>query len=467
MCRRLVVIVCLLIAARWGDALTAEHRSNNRYVKLPVVHSTNQQVFSKVYQNKRDVSTVPLAKRADVAYYARLNIGSPPQPVYVQLDTGSFELWVNPDCSNLKGMSEVRFCRAVGQYDPSSSSTSAELTTGKILKYGIGSAYIRYVTDTIGLAGTDTILKDVQFGVAIETVDEFAGILGIGHGENITIRYRNMVDQLAAQGATNTKAFSLALGSKDEQEGVIVFGGLDTSKFAGTLQTQPIIAAKHSPDGVQRYWIDMASLTLVPPSGEPVEYINTTMTVFLDSGSTLTLLPTELADTIAADFGAGPANELGFYTVDCDLNNQPGMLDFGFNGVTIHVPYRELVREVLTDAGVECFLGISPSTKFSLLGDTMLRSAYAVFDQTNSAIHLAQYTNCGSNEREITANTNFTATTGDCQHPDLLSPAGNWGSASGMDESDSKASAHIRADLVSWAAFWAIVYTSILSNRIF
>jgi hypothetical protein len=88
--------------------------------------------------------------------------------------------------------------------------------------------------------------------VAFDTIDEFAGILGIGHGENVTIRYKNMVDQLASQGVTNTKAFSLALGSKDEQEGVIIFGGLDTSKFTGALQTQPIIPAINAPDGVPR-----------------------------------------------------------------------------------------------------------------------------------------------------------------------------------------------------------------------
>lgn len=83
-------------------------------------------------------------------------------------------------------------------------------------------------------------------------MDEFSGILGIGHGENVTIRYKNVVDQLADQGVTNTKAFSLALGSKSEQEGVIIFGGLDTSKFTGTLRTQPIIPARNAPDGVPR-----------------------------------------------------------------------------------------------------------------------------------------------------------------------------------------------------------------------
>lgn len=247
---RLLSYLYLAVAARCSDVLSSERRGH-RYVKLPVVHSTNPQVFAKVYDDEH-IATIPLAKRADVAYYAKLNIGTPPQPIFVQLDTGSFELWVNPDCSTLQGISDVRFCKAVGHYDPSSSSSAIELSLTKTLRYGIGGANIQYVVDTVGLAGTDALLQDVQFGVALDTVDEFSGILGIGHGENMTIRYKNVIDQLADQGVTHTKAFSLALGSKSEQEGVIIFGGLDTSKFTGTLQAQPILPAINAPDGVPR-----------------------------------------------------------------------------------------------------------------------------------------------------------------------------------------------------------------------
>ncbi|KAI0597604.1 aspartic peptidase domain-containing protein [Biscogniauxia sp. FL1348] len=400
------------------DSVSVERRDAH-FVKLPVVHSTNRNVFSDIWDNKRAITTVPLANRSDVAYYAKLAIGTPPQEVYVQLDTGSFELWVNPDCSNLQGSADVRFCQAVGHYDPSSSSSAVKVAGTKTLRYGIGSASIQYVVDNIGLADTGAQLQGVQFGVAIDTVDEFSGILGIGHGENVTIRYKNFVDQLADQGVTDTKAFSLALGSKNEEEGVIIFGGMDTGKFTGTLQTLPIIPAEQSPDKVPRYWVNMTSLSLTPPSGQRKQYANTSMTVFLDSGATLTLLPTFLANSIAADFGATTTDTNGFYSVDCSLNDLPGTLDFAFDGVTIQVPYNELVRELQTSFGTQCFLGISPSDEFALLGDTMLRSAYAVFDQTNNAIHLAQYVNCGTNEIEITAQTNMSATAGDCAAPDL------------------------------------------------
>jgi hypothetical protein len=254
----------------------------------------------------------------------------------------------------------------------------------------------------------------LQFGAATATVDEFSGILGIGHGENVTIRYKNFVDELQSQGVTATKAFSLALGSKSEKAGVIIFGGIDTGKFAGTLQTQPIIPPASAPDGVPRYWINMNYMSLTPPSGNTKKYVNSTMPVFLDSGATLTLLPQALADSIAADFGSTGADANGFYEVDCSLNDLPGTVDFAFPGVTIQVSYAEMIRELRTTSGTQCYLGISPNAQFVLLGDTMLRSAYAVFDQTNSAIHLAQYANCGTNEIEITASTNASQITGQC-----------------------------------------------------
>lgn len=72
----------------------------------------------------------------------------------MQLDTGSFELWVNPNCSNLDAATDRRFCNAVGHYDAAASSTAVELDETQTLQYGIGSAEIQYVVDDISLSGT-------------------------------------------------------------------------------------------------------------------------------------------------------------------------------------------------------------------------------------------------------------------------------------------------------------------------
>jgi hypothetical protein len=91
-----------------------------------------------------------------------VDIGNPAQTNYVQLDTGSFELWVNPDCSNLGASTDVRFCKAVGSYNPSSSSSAVITQSTKILKYGIGQANIQYIQDDITFGTSKFVLLRVS-----------------------------------------------------------------------------------------------------------------------------------------------------------------------------------------------------------------------------------------------------------------------------------------------------------------
>lgn len=390
-------------------------------ITLPVIHA------HRPVLDKRAVE-VHVENRSDVSYYAQLNIGTPPQTVYAQIDTGSFELWVNPDCSNVAS-SDRRFCNAIGFYNPRSSSSSSTTQESAMLRYGIGSANVSYFKDSIALPGAASAMKQVQFGVASASVDEFSGILGIGAGQGFNTDYPNFVDELAAQGVTKTKAFSLALGSKAEEEGVIIFGGVDTAKFQGTLAELPIVPARQSPDGVARYWVRMKSIALSPPQGKSTTLGQTDMTVFLDSGSTLTLLPEQVVQDIARGLGSSGMDGSGFYVVDCDLASQAGTVDFAFDGVTISVPYSELIRQV-SSSPPQCYLGMMGSTEFALLGDTFLRSAYAVFDLTGNSIHLAQYTNCGSKVQAITSSSALQGLSSTCNGESESSSSGSPASSS-------------------------------------
>lgn len=261
-------------------------------------------------------------------------------------------------------------------------------------------------------------MKDIKFGMATNTVDEFAGMLGLGYGEGVNLGYKNFVDQLAEQDITDTKAFSLALGDKQEQEGVIIFGGLDRGKFTGTLHTLPVIPPEDAPDGAGRYWVDLQYIAHTHDSGKTFRYPDSATAVFLDSGATLSLLPHDLADSIASDFQSLGIDDTGLYVVDCALDETPGTLDFAFDGITIHVPHDELVRQFVDTEGNDvCYLGIGRSEDFVLLGDSMLRSTYAVFDQENYAVHIAQYVNCGNNVMEVTSDTDIGTIEGDCDRP--------------------------------------------------
>ncbi len=78
-----------------------------------------------------------------------VGIGTPPQRVLVTIDTGSYELWVNPKCI---GSPDARLCGTYGHYYPQVSNTSSYLGGGFKVTYGTGEAAGTYYTDTVKFA---------------------------------------------------------------------------------------------------------------------------------------------------------------------------------------------------------------------------------------------------------------------------------------------------------------------------
>jgi hypothetical protein len=56
-------------------------------------------------------------------------------------------------------------------------------------------------------------LPTTQFGVGTSSATVYSGVMGVSFGYGINQLYNNVIDQLAADGKTNSKLFSLALGS--------------------------------------------------------------------------------------------------------------------------------------------------------------------------------------------------------------------------------------------------------------
>jgi hypothetical protein len=83
-----------------------------------------------------------------------VQLGTPGQTVVVQIDTGSAELWVDPQCATA-AESQQALCQNYGYYDPDSSSSAqgpADETGG--VAYGDGSnATFAYFQDTVTLGG--------------------------------------------------------------------------------------------------------------------------------------------------------------------------------------------------------------------------------------------------------------------------------------------------------------------------
>ena len=198
---------------------------------------------------------------------------------------------------------------------------------------------------------------------------------------------------MVAQGLIKSRAFSLDLRGVDNPTGSIIFGGIDTGKFIGNLVKLPMLPASQTPLGAYRYYVTMTGIGVTFPDGQVVRSDEITVPVFLDSGGTFSQLPPEIVQALASVFTNAVLTRDGYWLVPCGVTEFPGSIDFYFAGKTIRVSFNDFILEL---DGI-CVLGVLSSEDEYVLGDTFLRAVYAVFDQDNQEIHLAQAANCGTN----------------------------------------------------------------------
>lgn len=165
---------------------------------------------------------------------------------------------------------------------------------------------------------------------------------------------------MVVQGLIDTRAFSLDLREIESPDGSIIFGGLDTGKYVGSLEKCPMLDPEESPTGSNRYWIYLNAVGMTLPSGESGLIADGELPVFLDSGGTLSRLPTELFASIGSAFpGAQYDSYEGAFVVDCSVAEEEGSVDFGFGNKVISVPFKDFIWQPGTDEDV-CMLGILP-----------------------------------------------------------------------------------------------------------
>jgi hypothetical protein len=165
-----------------------------------------------------------------VLYNVDVTVGTPPQPVGVQLDTGSSDLWVPTSDSSICALQfPIGLCNPSGKgsplYNPGfdvSASTSATIIskTGFNISYGDGTQIGGgYITDTVSLAGVT--VKSVQIAIATDGSSSLPieGIMGVGFasgeatvGENgPSTQYPSMLQTMVKEGVVAGQVYSLYL----------------------------------------------------------------------------------------------------------------------------------------------------------------------------------------------------------------------------------------------------------------
>jgi Eukaryotic aspartyl protease len=266
----------------------------------------------------------------------------------------------------------------------------------------------------------DLEIEALEMGLTWSQLESFdVGILGVGYNTNEATdsAYPGVLDQMVAQDLINSRAYGLWLndGGKrlwsflrhgkhwltetvDAISGSIQFGGIDIEKFSGMLKTVDFV-----PDAdtgkITSPTIQLTSLAITK-NGDSNSLTDSQqkMSVVLDPHTDSTYLPISVMDSVADALGGRKKGQWAddYMVVSCSAITPNMTLDFGFggsDGPLIQVLlYRNIVN-VDYEADV-CSLrfannGAEPGYNY-ILGNSFLRSVYAVFDLDNDQVSLAQ-----------------------------------------------------------------------------
>ncbi|KAK3313551.1 aspartic peptidase domain-containing protein [Apodospora peruviana] len=396
------------------EGLVLQQKHHGPGPKVVAMDIERRQTTNPLHRDRlRKRATVEAAlDNEETLYFINATIGTPPRSVRLHIDTGSSDLWVNTPSSKLC-LQTSSPCGFAGTYTANSSSTYEYIGSYFNISYVDGSgASGDYVSDTVTIGQTK--LDRLQFGVGYSSTNS-QGILGIGYpinevqvGRAGLQPYDNLPAQMVTDGLISSKAYSLWLNDLDASRGNILFGGVDTEKYEGTLQTLPI----QTSSGVFAEF--MITMTNVKLGDKTISQNDLALAVLLDTGSSLTYLPNDMVETIYQQVGAQYDSDQGAAYVPCSLAQETTTISFTFSQPTIAVEMNELVLDLITSSGkrptfqngvTACLFGIAPAgSGTNVLGDTFLRSAYVVYDMDNNEISIAQtkFNTTASNVVEIT-----------------------------------------------------------------
>ncbi|KAI9028888.1 aspartic peptidase domain-containing protein [Phycomyces nitens] len=380
--------------------------------------------------NKRGNNTASLYNANGREYIIQVDIGTPPQRFDLTLDTGSSELWVPfSECS-------VDMC-PYSRFNGSQSSSLQMTPKTFSIQYSIGEANgtYAYETVTIGnvtinnqLVGMVNTTKNI-LGTG-KSGDQANGILGLGfpglntlHGVDDDIPF---AFSLVKAKVISDPIFAIHLNSllNYGNSGEISFGATDPARYNGTIEYVPVVSynvdnttlipnvgPNHAnSDSVYLYWAlpgqSIVANGYVNNFTDPIAFM-------FDTGTTLTYMPKNVTDGLLSALSGSVQKVVydtynGVYRIGCDFAAKATAQSIEFHlsksvrsktmkPVVVKVPVVDLVIPLdgTTPSNSKlCMFGIAPSITDSIvpanetwvIGQSVLRSIYTVYDMSLNRI---------------------------------------------------------------------------------
>nr|XP_014717259.2 pepsin A [Equus asinus] len=322
-------------------------------------------------------ATQPLENYMDEEYFGTISIGTPAQEFTVIFDTGSSNLWVpSTYCSSLA-------CSNHNRFNPEDSSTYEATSESVSITYGTGSMTGVLGYDTVRVGGIED--TNQIFGLSESEPGSFLyyapfdGILGLAYPSISASGATPVFDNMWDQGLVSQDLFSVYLSSDDESGSVVMFGGIDSSYYSGSLNWVPV-----SNEG---YWqITVDSITM---NGESIACSGGCQAI-VDTGTSLLAGPLSAIDNIQSYIGASEDSS-GEAVISCSSIDSLPDIVFTLNGVEFPLsPSAYILQE--DDSCISGFEGMDVDTSSGelwILGDVFIRQYFTVFDRANNQVGLA------------------------------------------------------------------------------
>ena len=205
--------------------------------------------------------------------------------------------------------------------------------------------------------------------------------------ESTTKQYANLPYRLYTQGVSNIIGYSMWWAGPTSTKGKLAFGGIDTGKFNGTLETLPTLvdSSDQLVHDFVTFQMSRASVTL---NGVTTNFTESSIKVVADSGTTALYLPDALYTQIVKFLGATYDSTVGFPVQEYATLKNGSTIDFTFGSTTIPIPLSQLLYP-WNNTYAAIFLGSGQSAGINILGVPLFRNAYVVFDYSHNQVSLA------------------------------------------------------------------------------
>ncbi|KAF8846105.1 acid protease [Paxillus ammoniavirescens] len=319
-----------------------------------------------------------------VSYVAAVGVGSPATTYNLIVDTGSSNTWVGAGTAYVK------------------TSTSKDTGEPVAVSYGSGSFSGEEYLDTVSLGSGLTIAQQ-SIGVAT-TATGFSGvdgIIGIGPLDltegtltnEPTTTIPTVTGNLYTQGTIAQAVvgvFFAPTTTETSTNGELTFGGVDTTKYTGTLTYTPLTTTYPA----SYYW----------GINESVTYGSTTILSstagIVDTGTTLILLASNAYSKYQTATGATLDRTTGLLRLTTTQYNSLQNLNFNIGSVT----YALTPNGQIWPRSLNTYIGGTSTSIYSIVnnlgtpsgegldfinGQSFLERFYSVFDTTNSRVGFA------------------------------------------------------------------------------